>query len=413
MVNPFRGFIDACRKYMIRGNPARNTFTEDFIRKNNYRLTGGQRKALKKEWTSFVGTIESYPNKFFGRGIVICAGGMSYTTCAWVCISVARKLGCTLPIELWYDGPELNRTLIRQFENLQVNCRNCRDYTKSAIQGFAMKPFAILNSSFREILLLDADNNCTKDPAYLFDNSEYLHHGAVFWPDFWKTSKENPIWKIIGSKQFELPEQESGQIVIDKEKCWKELNLCMYFNYQSQHYYKMLLGDKDTFKFAWLALGRNYYMIPTPPGLCGFSDQGDEFYGLSMVQHDMNGSVLFLHRNLLKWDQTRDDEILWTKIKRRRKTLKPVRFKPKWVVVGDSSQHFVDMEGDVEILSFCDLFDRYEEQCLEFLKELRKSEPYLQFILYLYFLKTRSGYSEDMNLFSEFHYLSHALKTSA
>ena len=51
-----------------------------------------------------------YPTeRFAGRGIVICAGGTKYFTCAWVCASMLRRAGCELPIEFWYLGDyELN-----------------------------------------------------------------------------------------------------------------------------------------------------------------------------------------------------------------------------------------------------------------------------------------------------------------
>jgi Mannosyltransferase putative len=49
-----------------------------------------------------------YPEgRFAGRGIVICAGGTRLFTCAWVCISLLRStVGCKLPIQVWYLGPE-------------------------------------------------------------------------------------------------------------------------------------------------------------------------------------------------------------------------------------------------------------------------------------------------------------------
>ncbi|RZJ51467.1 MAG: hypothetical protein EOO19_00490, partial [Chryseobacterium sp.] len=75
-------------------------------------------------------------------------------------------------------------------------------------------------------------------------------------------------------------------------------------------------GDKDTFRFAWLALGTPYYMIEYPAGTCGYiSHLDNSFNGMTMVQHDTNNEIIFLHRNLLKWDITRNDENLWQKIK--------------------------------------------------------------------------------------------------
>src|SRR5258707_963814 len=105
----------------------RNHFTEDFIRKNNYRPGYFLRKKLKKAWREHITTIGDYPDNFSGKGIVICAGGISYTTCAWVNISILRRKGCRLPVELWYDGEELSEDMVRQFGTLDVICRKCAD----------------------------------------------------------------------------------------------------------------------------------------------------------------------------------------------------------------------------------------------------------------------------------------------
>lgn len=70
----------------------------------------------KEEWKTFVQFSPPYPeNLFSGRGIAIAAGvfhvssqptkfnlGGKYMSQAIVSINVLRKIGCTLPIELWY-----------------------------------------------------------------------------------------------------------------------------------------------------------------------------------------------------------------------------------------------------------------------------------------------------------------------
>ncbi|NNU33107.1 hypothetical protein HK413_00955 [Mucilaginibacter sp. S1162] len=34
----------------------------------------------------------------------------------------------------------------------------------------------------------------------MFDSVEYKKSGAIFWPDYWKTTPSNPIWKIVESR---------------------------------------------------------------------------------------------------------------------------------------------------------------------------------------------------------------------
>ena len=50
------------------------------------------------------------------------------------------------------------------------------------------------------------------------------------------------------------PAFETGQIVVDKRRCWAELQLTMHFNEWSDFYYQHVHGDKETFHLAWRKL---------------------------------------------------------------------------------------------------------------------------------------------------------------
>lgn len=52
----------------------------------------------------YIRTIPNYPGDFEGRGIVICADGVKYYTNAWTTIRLLRRLGCRVPIQVWYRG---------------------------------------------------------------------------------------------------------------------------------------------------------------------------------------------------------------------------------------------------------------------------------------------------------------------
>jgi alpha 1,2-mannosyltransferase len=305
-----------------------------------------------------------------------------------VAIKALRRTGCDLPIEVWYVGNELSEETISALEGLGAECRDFLDYPAGPRLGYRLKPFAILNSRFKEVLYLDADNICVKDPEELFETKEYAEHGALFWPDFWRTPKENPIWAITGSEAFGMKEQESGQIVIDKQRCWRELNLCQYFNVRSDIYYQLLLGDKDTFRFAWMALKTPFHMITTELGSCGFMDAGSRtFYGITMVQHDPAGEICFLHRNLLKWDITRPHEMVWEKIKR---FLPDARRKEYYIETEHRNGHlYTDLQGDVEEIDFRQVLGDVEGRCMEDLEELRGSGMYTRFISHFYFANRR------------------------
>ena len=51
--------------------------------------------------------VDKYPfpaERFTGKGVVICSGGLGYNSSAYVTIRRLRELGCSLPIQVWYLG---------------------------------------------------------------------------------------------------------------------------------------------------------------------------------------------------------------------------------------------------------------------------------------------------------------------
>jgi len=337
---------------------------------------------LKRSWKNYIKSLAPYPeSKYNGRGIVMCAGGIKYFTCAWIAIKQLRAIGCKLIVELWFLGDELSEEVVNQLETLNVVCKNFRDHLTTELDGVMLKPLAIVHSQFKDVLFLDADNNCVKDPSYLFDTKEYLQNGAVFWPDYWKTAPDNPIWQIVDSQNYNTNEQESGQLVINKHLCWKEINLCLFFNENHAIYHKLLLGDKDTFKFAWIALKSKFFMIKKEVAICGFVKSG-RFFGTTMVQHSPTGDILFLHRNLLKWDVTKLDEYVWEKIK---------EFKHDAILKEYNSQRFLmDISGEILFYDAPVAVRNMEKYCLAILKQLRESDFYARFLTYIYIMEQRS-----------------------
>jgi hypothetical protein len=104
-------------------------------------------------------------------------------------------------------------------------------------------------------------------------------------------SQDNPIWDICDVAFQKTPSFESGQLVIDKERCWKALELTLYMNAHSDSFYDHLYGDKDTFFIAWLMLDQVYGITPHRPKMINFT----------LCQRDMDGNVIFQHRNSSKW----------------------------------------------------------------------------------------------------------------
>jgi glycosyltransferase involved in cell wall biosynthesis/ADP-heptose:LPS heptosyltransferase len=244
----------------------------------------------------FIRKIRPYPGGYTGRGIVVCAGGVRLLANAWVCIKMLRHLGCQLPVQLWHLGPEeLDDQAKFLFEALGVETRDAfklrSERPARRLGGWELKPYAILNSSFKEVLLIDADNVPVENPEFLFATAPYRNTGAIFWPDFGHLKPDAPIWRLCGVPYREEPEWESGQIVVDKEKCWEALQLAMWYNENSDFYYRYILGDKETFHLAFAKLKVPFSMPAHPVrALKG-----------TLCQHDFDGRRIFQHRLSMKW----------------------------------------------------------------------------------------------------------------
>ena len=231
-----------------------------------------------------------------GRGIVICAGGKKYFANAWVALHQLRRLGCTLPIEVWHlDGREMNPAMKRLIAPLGAKCVNAgrlrQKFPVRLLGGWQLKPYALLHSSFGEVLLLDADNFPVVNPESLFATPQFQETGALFWPDRGREDRADVIWKNCGLTRPDGPEFESGQIAVDKKRVWRALNLALWFNENSDFYYRHLHGDKETFHLAFEKTATPYSLVPHPVHL---------LEGV-ICQHDFEGRRVFQHRTQAKW----------------------------------------------------------------------------------------------------------------
>ncbi len=282
--------------YLTSGQAQVAKRTISFGERAGWNRESMETNSFRRESERFITTIPPYPKDFSGRGIVICGGGETYFPCAWVCIHMLRTVGCKLPIQLWYLGrEEFSENMLGLMRSIGVECVDAQEIQKKhparMMHGWALKPYAILHSRFREVLLLDADNVPVANPEFLFRTPEYKCTGAIFWPDYGRLARSGSIWKACGVAYQNEPAFESGQIVVDKKRCWEPLKLALWYNGHSDFIYQHIHGDKDTFHMAFRKLKRPYSIPDTPI----------ETLNGTMCQHDFNGRRIFQHRNLAKW----------------------------------------------------------------------------------------------------------------
>ncbi|KAG7382980.1 hypothetical protein PHYBOEH_010157 [Phytophthora boehmeriae] len=229
-------------------------------------------------------------------------------------IRLLRSYNCSLPVELWYLESEMGASPLNDSRVLQSLVQrygpiSLRGIADDKIGGFNSKIFAVAHSSFDQVLFLDADNAPVKDPTYLFSDPKFVETGAIFWPDFWHPSHtifnvkaESLVWELVDTPFVNMFEQESAQLLIDRRRSAVAMEIVQFLALRKPDHLnalRLLYGDKDIFRMAWLKTKTPFHMIVTPPGAAGMK-RANRFCGMTMVQYDTKGEVLFLHHNAKK-----------------------------------------------------------------------------------------------------------------
>ncbi|DAZ98146.1 TPA: hypothetical protein N0F65_003132 [Lagenidium giganteum] len=263
---------------------------------------------------------------------------------AYATIKLLRFVGCELPVELWYRPDEMsmdNPIIHRLLMSFNVRMRTIFD---DRAQGFHVKPYAVYYSNFDNVLLLDADNLPAKDPTYLFEEPEFLKTGAIFWPDYWQPSNSlfqltnvSMLWELTGVQYTDMFEQESGQVLINRIKSRPALEKLMYYSTHTPRLMEELhqiWGDKDLFRLAWLNASQPFHYIQYPPAVGGYDmrDEKGVFCGLAMIQHDVQGNLVFFHRNAVKLDGSLNQPRIMTHIQEYSLKGDPRRYKVYQVI---------------------------------------------------------------------------------
>lgn len=154
------------------------------------------------------------------------------------------------------------------------------------VPGWAAKPWAILMSSFKEALFVDADVLFFTNPEVMFDDPAYEETGALFFKDrnLGREKKRQWIRKVLPkpiSRQVQDVRmwtgesghvQDSGLLVIDKWRHFVSLLLTARLNgidrdgnaaYGTRGVYDMVYGDKETFWLSWEMAGVSDYAFHT------------------------------------------------------------------------------------------------------------------------------------------------------
>ena len=263
-------------------------------------------EAMRKAHEGFVKNASSHYSLLAYRagsdGIVTTAGG-KYLPVVVISIRMLRRTGSNLPVEVFLTSgeeyekhacdvvlPALNARCV-VLENVWRTAR-----PKLEISKFQLKIFAILLSSFENLLFMDADCFPVQDPWELLHSEPFTSKGLVSWPDFWASTTSDQYYKIASRNPPSTTVRatsEAGEFLLSKKTHSQALALAAYYNYYGPDYFYPLLsqgglgeGDKETFLAAALALDAPFYAVTAPVRAIGNLNKEFQFAGSAMVQYD-------------------------------------------------------------------------------------------------------------------------------
>lgn len=153
-------------------------------------------KGGRRSYISFFDLIDSYDQE---AGIVIAVGkNGGFRWAVHQIVTLRAVLRSTLPIEVFYAGdddlPKEYREFIDEIQStyagygtvtiIDINHRFLDpDETLGLPGGWAMRPFALLASSFKHVILSDADTIFLRDPRVLLHEPTFQQYGSIFWHD--------------------------------------------------------------------------------------------------------------------------------------------------------------------------------------------------------------------------------------
>eukprot|EP01125_Pyxidicula_operculata_P022407 TRINITY_DN9136_c0_g1_i1.p1 TRINITY_DN9136_c0_g1~~TRINITY_DN9136_c0_g1_i1.p1 ORF type:complete len:389 (+),score=67.27 TRINITY_DN9136_c0_g1_i1:74-1240(+) len=253
-------------------------------------------------------SILDWKKHWKGRGIVIPAYGNQLFQLKFLFASL-HQVGCKLPITIAHNNNEWTdkqKTELLSFigGKLSIEFLQVEDWIDSSVyknqkkgksgvgnSGWAVKPFALFASQYKEVILVDADVIFYSNPEELFDIQGYKDTRAIFFPDHivlfdtYHFKKEWFMSVIPKARPSFLNNQaitgvsnegqESSVVVMDKSAHILGLMMSCHLNGPEQHaLYTNSLGDKESFWFGFELVEESYYWYPMPTSVVGIRDDG-------------------------------------------------------------------------------------------------------------------------------------------
>ncbi|KAJ3025625.1 UNVERIFIED_CONTAM: hypothetical protein HDU68_006935 [Siphonaria sp. JEL0065] len=279
--------------------------------------------SFSSRFTNMKHLLTSFVRK---RGIVMLFGDFGYDNAMTTILYLRKTLNCTLPIEIYYNGGSdiINPKTITALNSINdvITLDLQMIFEESTLPGFFGKPFAVLFSTFQEVIYLDDDVLLFQNPERILEDSIiYKEYGHLFWRSREPTEEgitnnfvrhfiTHPSRYANTTRFFNKStrsEMDASVMMFDKRKpeVVHALLATCHFNLKQTilaGLNRFLRGDKDTYWLAYEMLRIPYKFVPTTTGAVGIParDRNGTIIPGSICGppsfSDENGRLFFVNR---------------------------------------------------------------------------------------------------------------------
>ncbi|CAI7585085.1 unnamed protein product [Penicillium glandicola] len=296
-----------------RGDVAAQSFepTKDLPRPDLTGLSEEDVRKMEEAHAAFIEDVKNSEKKLKpihtpGKRGLVSTAGSTYLPVFVSSLRMLRRAGSTLPVELYMkDTTEYEKQVCNEvLPQLDARCLVLADVI-----------FAVLFSSFEEIVWMDADCFPLGKPEELLDSEPFKTNGLVTWPDFWASSASPLYYRISRQEAPSMAARQSsetGVFLVSKKTHSLALLLAAYYNfYGPSHYFRLLSqggpgeGDKETFIQAASAVGAPFYTVSERVQAIGHA-KANGLSGSAMAQSDPREDFALIQQN--KW-RVKDESV--------------------------------------------------------------------------------------------------------
>jgi len=268
---------------------------------------GGQRGADQAAYLAAWNELRERPMPppaGHGDGVVYTLYGQRYVPQVLVAVRLAREIGVTLPIQVWWrDVADLGE-IPDYAMTINAGAFQAAHPSRKA-DGWAFKNYAVAHSGFRRALSMDGDAYLVADPRPLFDLLE--EHPLLWWNNLYGfDDRDNPEFiRLFSGSAPAVHAVQGGHIFVHLETAWRELMLATWANCHADYFWRALQGYRgygNSDEGTW----RMVLNLRSIPALC----LGDAHWRrLAFVCEHPAGTPVIVHRCRAKLMEGR--ELRW------------------------------------------------------------------------------------------------------